>query len=232
MPRTIIKLGRKSNISRRYNRKMYATGSRSGRYRNRTGVKTIMSYRNQTHFFKRNFSLGAISIVPGTNPALGGMSFRFNQLSNFQEFVDMFDRYCITGIKVNFIFPCITQTFVNGVIPQWPRIYTVIDYDDDSVPASIDDLREYQTCRYTQYTANKLIHSVYFTPRVATPVYNGITLVPAFEVARPKKWIDLSSTAVPHFGLKYGIENALTLEQDKVSMLIECVMYFKTTDVR
>jgi len=159
---------------------------------------------------------------------LGALSFYFSQLPDYQDFTTLFDKYVIDAVKVEFFFPSVTQSTTTDHL-KWPRISTVLDYDDDTVATSINELYQYQTLRQTQYTDSNLCHTLNIVPRISRPVYNGTSIIPAFEVCPPHVWIDLNSVGVPHYGLKYALEYNMGRQTD---VEVRLTMNFRCSNVR
>jgi len=213
---------RKRTASRNYSRKRRRIFRRPLRVPR--GVRA-----GKTHMFKRVCELEPISIT-NTNstgslfnqPILWSHSFRFNQLPNFSEFTALFDQYRINKLKI-LIVPNITgldgvnmpyggeytqpdtDTVVRNVV--WPKglfnIHSVIDYDDTNMTNyTIAQLMQYSTYKMTR--GNRM-HTRYWTPAISTGVYDGgVNAAPGGHEFR--KWIDLSETDVPHFGVKAMID--------------------------
>jgi hypothetical protein len=193
-------------------------------------ISRPLKLADRTYPFKRMTRLGLINLN-GDNVDtidLGAFSFYFAQLPDYSDFTTLFDKYVIDSVKLEFLFPCITQNTVIDHL-KWPKIYTVLDYDDDNTPVSLDEIMQYQSLKLTQYTDSQLTHNVNLVPRVSRPVYNGVSVVAAYEVAPPHVWIDLNSTGVPHYGLKYAIEYNMAR---KVDVEVRLTMNFRCSMVR
>lgn len=83
----------------------------------------------------------------------------------------------------------------------FPDIVTVIDYDDATIPTSLNEMLEYSTCRVTRSDKK---HTRSLTPRIV--IDSGST-----GVSKSKQWIDCDRNSVPHYGVKCGICNVPSL---------------------
>jgi hypothetical protein len=76
-------------------------------------------------------------------------------------------------------------------------MWTVVDYDDATVPTSLDTLLQYQNIKRTRMNQT---HSRYFKPMVPM----GIGTLGGIQALNAKRnvWLDCSNAAVDHYGLK------------------------------
>jgi len=149
------------------------------------------------HKFKRVLFSSASLAVTNVNQ-FGAMQFRLNMLPDYTEFTALFDQYRIDKIAVVFM-PRGNSSEV-GSNNNNCKIFTVLDYDDDSAPASIDALCEYDNLRTGTYSKD---HSRSLVPRFSDAIYNS-AIATAYG---PKTgWLDCSYPAVPHYGLKYACQ--------------------------
>lgn len=194
----------------------------------RQDLSTRLSGR--TYSFSRVFKLPNLQTnadnVDTTD--LYAQNFTFDSLPDYSDFTGLFDKYVIDSVQMEFLFPVMTQDSAADHV-KFPKIYTVLDYDDSSTPVSLDELFQYQSLRECQFSVFKTKHSVMLRPRIARAVYNGISVIPAYEVASPSVWLDLSNTAVPHYGIKYAIEyNSVR----KLDIEVRVRMNFRVGEVR
>lgn len=170
------KRGRKS--------KKYSKGKRPNKMR--------MGLRQPVQYFKRTVYLPAFIVsstavnVPFVN------SFSLADVPNATEFTTLYDQYKITGIQFKLYprFNSVDQNLSGG------RIWTVLDYDDSNLPATINELCQYQNVKCTNTSQ---IHSRYLKPK-----FNLTT--GSANVPQSKFWIDVASTSVPYRGIKGIIE--------------------------
>jgi len=204
--------GRRPYRKRTYNRTYRRRWTRRSRY-NKRGQKVYLYKRLCGRF--GTVSVGAVS------DAFYGFEFRLDQVPNYTELTALYDQYKINAIKVHFL-PEMTQNVslaqLNNPV-AYSRIFTALDYNDASAPTTIDQLREYQSCKYTSILKQ---HKRYFKPRIvdSSSVYNP---------GRP--WLSCDNGAsVPHFGLKVGIEPTGATGATEMLFFMEVKFYmsFKT----
>lgn len=132
----------------------------------------------------------------GSGPTAG--TFRITPV-NQAELKTLYDCYKINKI----VFMLIPTYNVNAITlgqntkDNMPGIHSVIDYNDDNVPSSINDLLEYKTYKYTR---GGQIHKRVFTPKVATNSFNNNNSVQFIR----SQWINFgsSNSNTYLFGLK------------------------------
>jgi len=153
------------------------------------------------HHFKRVFHGTDINAATAGN-VLGGLAFQFNQLPSYTEFTNLFDEYRINGIKIQLI-PNFTGADLNPTTSavSVPNIWSIIDHDDSTSPANLEELLQYPNCRMTRGSRT---HTRFFRPSCLIDVA-GITTGVKF-----KQWINLANTNIPHYGFKYFIDQMNT----------------------
>jgi hypothetical protein len=154
-------------------------------------------YNQETVYKIKRVVDGSGSLTQTTlTPLLGALSFKLNLLDNYTEFTALFDMYKIDYIEVKFIPQFNMQTITtNSTIT--PNLYTVLDYDDATAPASISELRQFSTFREDRfdYVVTRAIQ-----PRMAVAAYSG-----AFtSYANTRSWVDCNSPGIEWYGVKYG----------------------------
>jgi hypothetical protein len=78
-------------------------------------------------------------------------------------------------------------------------LYSVIDYDDATVLPAVGNATAYDTVMITQ---GGQVHTRILQPRCANAVYSG-TAFTNYGQEKPGKWLDLSSSGTPHYGVKF-----------------------------
>lgn len=136
-------------------------------------------------------------------PYLAGYSFNLGQLPNVGEFTALFDQYRITYIQVKF-FLKIDPGAQTAATASYPRIFYCRDYDDDVLPPSLNVLREHNRTSVRVLHPNRAV-TVGFKPAIADLIYSS----PTSSAYSPqwKQWIDCNNSAVPHYGLKWAIDD-------------------------
>ncbi len=150
-----------------------------------------------THSFKRVLYVSASLAVTNVNQ-FGAMQFRLNALPDYTEFTTLFDQYRIDKVKVQFM-PRGNSSEV-GTNNNNCKIFTVLDYDDDTAPASIDAVCEYDNLRTGTYDKD---HTRSLVPKFSDAIYQSAV---ATAYGPKTGWLDCSYPAVPHYGLKYVLQ--------------------------
>jgi hypothetical protein len=117
-----------------------------------------------------------------------------SSLPNPTEFTTLFDQYRISRVEYHF-WPLQTEA-VNSTTAVTPGIITVVDYDDSGSLATVTAAFQYPNAVWR--SAYKPF-CVSFKPHIAVAAFSG-----AFTSYMNTKdqWIDASSPAVIHYGLK------------------------------
>lgn len=166
----------------------------------------IQSYTASSGSFVTNNSNCVLTQNASVSPTdvLLALAFRLDDLPDYQEFTNLFDQYCIIGVKVR-----ITPRFVPSTGgTQAPNtgadvLYVAKDSSDITLPASVSVLREYQTVKeFTPLTLTNRRLEMKHSPRVAVAAYTG-----SFSgyTAPSLVWVDSQSANVQHYGMKMGI---------------------------
>lgn len=146
--------------------------------------------------FKRKFFLENWQTVTAGTPVGNGTDFFFSSLPNVTDFTNLYDMYMIKKIVVKLI-PRITEATLNSGATtsntNLPQVHSVIDYDDVTVPTSVNDLVQYQNHKMTR---GHQIHTRTFVPKVEM-TSNGANAPQAY------RWLDCDAAVVPHRGIKW-----------------------------
>lgn len=150
--------------------------------------------------------------------------YQFNQISNFNDFTQLFDQYKITGIKQYFRLvtnpdapsATMTNTFV------YPSLWLCPDRDDGAA-ITLQQIKEKQGVKRIVMLPNRIV-SRYVKVNIAPLVYEGVT-TSGYSVAQPR-WIDMNSPAVQHYGLKSVIENCGVSGLGQYQIEVETKYYF------
>lgn len=139
--------------------------------------------------------------------ATGAIEFRLNELPNYTEFTNLFDKYRIKGVSIALV-PRVTSYDANpnATLVAQPMIHTAVDYNDSTAPANSVELMQYDTYKCT---VGSQIHRRYFSPRVSNTVFRT-ALSSAYSMGSNKQWLDCTTGGadLPHFCLKWVIDNA------------------------
>ena len=112
----------------------------------------------------------------------------------------------------------VSLTSLNNALAN-ARFFSAIDYTDATAPTTIDQLREYSTCKMTPIL--KTHKRVIYKPKILDS--SSYTLSP---------WISCDSPSVNYFGLKIGVEPMGSTSVTSMDFSIEAVFYMSFKNVR
>lgn len=192
------------------------------------------------HSYKREVFIGTVNTQITSAGAAsnyqGGYAFRLSDLPNNAEYAALYDQYKITGVSFK-IMPK-WQNPGNGAnsntVSGVGQIITVIDNDDASNTFTKDDLLQYRTCKVT--TPGR-VHKRFIVPKMLNAVYRtGVTF--AYNSVACK-WIDMTLTDVPTYGIKMWIDPpvqnslvAVPITPLQIPYDIYATYYFKCKNTR
>jgi len=149
---------------------------------------------DRVHFVKRHAGLAALTIS-NTAFTLTAYQFNLNQIPLTSNFTNLYDQYRICGIKVTF-YPPVTQvstiTTINTPTAA-ARMFSAIDLNDNTPPASTDEIREYENCKINPIT-EKHVRYIPFPKFINSSGQNV------------NDWISSSNPGTAHYGLKVAVE--------------------------
>ena len=154
---------------------------------------------------------------------LSSLNFSLDDLPDYSEFTNLYDTYRLNAVKITFL-PQMTESISLSSLNNpnaSVRFFSVIDYNDGNPPGSIDELRQYQNCKFTPVLRK---HSRYiYRPKIQD---RGQTYTPG----RP--WINTTSPDQDHFGLKIGIEPIQSTNVQSMSYTVEAKYYLSFRAVK
>lgn len=140
-----------------------------------------------------------------------GISFRLSDLLDSTEFTNLFDQYRINYVDYTFILK------QSGASPAYPIIFWAEDHDDDAVPV-VNEVLAKENCRILQFGATRTMIQLRVRPNITRNVYNGVTN--GYERAPPGAWVDSAVATVPHYGVKYYIQNYNTTTNPNTTLSV------------
>lgn len=181
--------------------------------------------RQKVYYYKRFCVRLAVLAANVGNDTFASYFFTLDNLPGYTEFTSLYDAYKFCGVKIKFL-PSFSQQIADSTTTTtgWStfnnlRIFSVIDYNDATTPVSINDLRQYQNCKMTQYVKG---HQRYFKPKYLED--NTVTL---FTSKNP--WIATTRPDVGHYAIKLGVDTSLIesglLVPADVLLRVECQYY-------
>lgn len=181
-----------------YNRKM-ARIRRRGLMRIRGRPQSLLQ---PVHYFKRTVWLPNWLVTAAGSDQFTSLKFSLNQLPGHSELTALYDQYKINMVKLE-VIPQFDNANVGSststnVITQ---NYSVIDYDDITVPTTMDTLMQYQNLKRTPST--RIITRV-VRPKFASELFNT-SIATAY---RPSSgFVDCNYDTVEHYGCKFGFSS-------------------------
>lgn len=153
-----------------------------------------------------SISLGVSSPDTMLTRQIGGaMVFKLSSATDFGDFANLFDRYKITGVKLQFLYQCnISNNDSTSGTNALPLISYSFDGDDATIPSSLDEVQKKQYCHQKILNGNYMF-SVYLKPRILKEVYNS-ALTTGYNSAKAT-WLDSAVPDTPHYGLKMWLNN-------------------------
>lgn len=155
------------------------------------------------------------TVIANQFESVGAMSFTLADLPSYTDFTSLFDQYRIAQVTVRFL-PTAAPFGPSTSSTSYPSFYTVIDYDDDTNPTSIDNLRQYSTL---QVAPNQQYVERVLTPRFATAAYSGAFT--SYSLAPVYTFIDSNSPGVRYYGVKWACSPVTTASGSFVLYNIE-----------
>lgn len=162
----------------------------------------------------------------------GSMQWTIADVPSSSEFTTLFDRYEIEQVDVE--VNCTQNSATVGIVNSMPTITYVPDFDDATVPANPSTISQYQRAKTWTFRGDGKPLKFSVKPRVQVPVYRtGVTF--AYQAGGPHTLVDLGNTDVPHYGLKFFLENLLSGTspiQGETNITFKCKYHFKFLDPR
>lgn len=158
-------------------------------------------------------SSGNNSLIMGTASAdtlnttqVGGsVLFKMDSATDFGDFSQLFDRYKITGVKLKFLYQSnIANADSTSGSNALPLMNYSFDADDADIPTNLDQVQRKQYCHQKILNGNYTF-SIFIKPRILKEVYSSLTST-GYNSAKAT-WLDSNNAGVPHYGLKFWINN-------------------------
>lgn len=138
--------------------------------------------------------------------AIDGVNlYSLNNVVNATDFTNLFNEYCITGVKLSFNLRRMQQTSPTTSSCTIPTLYFNIDYDGRTIiPANLNAMLEKSTLQRRILEPGKPV-TIWVKPRVSNLVYQS-TLVNAYGVGRAEQWLSTDYPDAKHYGLAFAID--------------------------
>jgi len=155
---------------------------------------------------------GSATITPvATVASFYAFQFELGDLSQVSTFAALFDQYRIMEVELFFRPRTNATDSSQRASPhrQVPRLYAVVDRDDNTLPTLISQLEEYDnvvTC-----TGYQSLH-IKLKPTATRALYASGAFS-GYEIC-DYPWVDVANTAVPGYGVKVGVTALDTSSSD------------------
>lgn len=168
---------------------------RPRRYIRRSRLPRSLPYRRQKiHNFKRHFvttwTLASAAVT--TNQ----WAFMLGSLPNYTDFTNLFDQYRMKAVSMSIIprFSEVDQTTRTDT-----QLYSVIDRNDSTALASVNEALEYESCKHTKISKT---HRRYFKLNTLSDVGSSAGGGTGFIATKFSPWINSANTNIWHYGCK------------------------------
>lgn len=225
----------------------FKTGGSADKGRIRCGANMIHSFRTPPSrpYPGARFSTRQITETFGTSTGLSGansiqqngptgvygaLAFQLSDLANSSTFSSLFDQYRFEKIRLYIRARTNAASLFNTASPNAavPRVFIVIDRDDSTAPTAITDLMQYDSVATFTGHEDCVIDLV---PNVTPAVFSGGAFSGYSSLPSNSTWIDIANTAVPLYGVKFGVTglSASTTSSWYWDITAEYVVSFKNT---
>lgn len=145
-------------------------------------------------------------LTAATTAQYYAFSFALQDLDQVTTFSSLFDQYKFLEVQFCLI-PRSNAVDYNAKAVATPAnavnpfMYVVVDRDDSVLPTTIAQLSQYDNCQIcNSFTGIEIQLKPSITPSIwAGGVFSG------YSISSPK-YLDISNTTVPHYGIKVGIQ--------------------------
>jgi hypothetical protein len=135
----------------------------------------------------------------------GAFEFALPDVSAYTDFTSLFDQYSIEQVDIE--FDDVHNTSIGGAgISSLPQICYVPDFDDSAIPGNARAVSEYQRAKVWTFRGDGKPLKVSVQPRVAVPIYNGIS-APGYATGTAGMLYNVTTPTMPFYGMKLWFRN-------------------------
>lgn len=151
----------------------------------------------------------------------GVQTFQLNSLPNHAEFTALFDCYKIWKVDVTFIPKYNVSDFsTGGSAYGLPTLYVAEDRTTGGVPASINEIMEYSSCKAKRF-------DVPFKYTCWPQIIQTATSGSYFDDRQKDLWVRSEDATTPYLGLKWGLDLPVGVETFRMDIVFKYYMKFK-----
>lgn len=193
-------------FKRNYKRRSYRPKKKNYYRKRNYRITRNVNVNKNVHYFVRGSSNNAFAEINGGvgSQQYFSTTFALDQVRNYGEFTSLFDHYKINKVQLKFFLK--TDPGASAAASaMYPRLWWCIDHDDNSLE-NIDSLRERGNSRNAALLPSRPI-VINIKPSTLNMLYNGVASTAYAPVYN--RWLDATYPSMPHYGLKYAIDDAL-----------------------
>lgn len=136
----------------------------------------------------------------------GVNTWRLSDVINKTDFTNLFNEYCITGVKMSFHLRRLQNSSTTNATSTMPTLYYYTDPDGNGIsPTTVENVLERSNMQRRLLNPEKPVQIYIPYPRVSQKLYQS-TLTEGFAVAKPNQWIPTENPDVPHYGFGWLID--------------------------
>jgi len=140
----------------------------------------------------------ALTVSAGGAVVENAQGFTLGAFPNVSSIVSLFDQYCIYSVMSRAMLDLSTST---GGFQTYGKIASALDFDSSGSLGSLTAIERYGSCSISELVPGKSYE------RFVKPVVAGVTgssnSTTNSGIDLNRRWINQSSTNVPHFGIRY-----------------------------
>lgn len=208
---------------------------RSRTYKRSRGLRASTLLKYNVHMYRRFGTPDVLSLPSNTVSSITSYQFTLGAVTGASELTALYDQYQIVGVKM--MFQLINNPDANRQMASdannntaniFPKIWLCRDYDDSGTE-TINALQQRNGTKCFILRPNQMI-KYYVRPAVRSQLYlDGVTSASSPEW---KKWLDCSTSSVPHYGVKVALDTNTVLVPQQYFIRIEYIYYLKFKNSR
>lgn len=190
--------------------------------------RRISTMSTNVHKYTRMFS-GAGGIASALNidgqstyaPYLNALGVRLSSVVNASDFGNLYDQYRITKAKVKFYLQ-VDPSAQAAATASYPKMYWYRDYDDLTVPGSLNEFRENTKCKVAILRPDRPITWVW-KPNTLSLIYQS-AIANQFKPVW-NQWLNMATQNTDHYGFKFAIDDLTNVNykvRTEVQLWFEC----------
>lgn len=237
---------RRPNKKRVYRKRMYKRVVRPKNlflYQRHTDLLGLNNTAASAGLTTSSIATGILTFTLGAATAsayyfASSMAFKFDDLPGITDFTTLYDRYKLNMIKFK-VYPFANDpstantTASSGGVGL--LIHSIIDHDDNNVmtanDAGIDTMRQYASYRVHNMAQSKVFKRI-VKPNLLSQINTTAGVYSGNSVIK-SRYIDMSQTSVPHYGMKIMYEFVSpTAATTTYNLKFEVKYYFSCKDSR